>query len=114
MRSSPVQIGNGPVRAHLQFVVQRLHRFVVEGVLRVSAILVAQIRVSCALVKRRPLKLGMGLDLAPHHVVQNPEAQILQDRADAENVVIGADHPDRAGRLQHAARRAQPVAGERS
>ena len=57
-------------------------------------------------------KFGIGIGLAPDHVVQDPEAQILQDRADAEDVVIGADHPERAGVLQHAARRGQPVAGE--
>ena len=50
--------------------------------------------------------------LAPDHVVEHPEAQILQDRPDAEDIVIGADHPQRAGVLQHAARLAQPFAGE--
>ena len=52
------------------------------------------------------------IGLAPDDVVQDPEAQILQDRADAEDVVIGADHPERAGVLQHAARLGEPVAGE--
>ena len=50
--------------------------------------------------------------LAPHDVVQDPEAEILQDRADAEDVVIGADHPERAVVLQHAPRCGQPGAGE--
>ena len=68
--------------------------------------------VSCALVKRRPRKFGIGFDLAPDHVVEDPEAEILHDRADAENIVIGADHPDRAGGLQHAAAGGEPGFGE--
>jgi uncharacterized membrane-anchored protein len=52
--------------------------------------------------------------LAPDHVVEDPEAEILQRRADAEDVVIGADHPDRAVGLQHAALGEQPGAGEAS
>jgi hypothetical protein len=58
------------------------------------------------------LEVGHGIGLAPHHIVEDPEAQVLQDGADAEDVVIGADHPDRAIVAQHMARRAQPVAGE--
>jgi hypothetical protein len=50
--------------------------------------------------------------LPPDHVVEDPEAQILQRRAEAEHVVIGADHPDRAVGLQDAARLGQPGAGE--
>jgi hypothetical protein len=50
--------------------------------------------------------------LAPHDVVENPEAEILHDRADAENVVIGTDHPDRRRRLHDASRRKKPCARE--
>ena len=48
----------------------------------------------------------------PHHVVEDPIAEVLQHRADAEDVVIGADHPERAGGLQHALAGGQPGAGE--
>ena len=34
------------------------------------------------------------------------------DGADPEDVVVGADHPDRAVRLQHAPHGEQPGAGE--
>ena len=51
--------------------------------------------------------------LAPHHVVQDPEPQVLQDRADAEDVVVGADHPQRAVLAQQPAAFGQPVPGER-
>ena len=37
---------------------------------------------------------------------------IRQNRANAEYVVIGADHPDRAIGFQHAAHGQQPGAGE--
>ena len=50
--------------------------------------------------------------LAPDHIVHDPEAEILQDRADAEDVVIGADHPQRAFGFHHAAGGGQPFAGE--
>ena len=39
------------------------------------------------------------IGLAPHHIVQDPVAQILQAGADAEDIVIGADNPERAGPL---------------
>ena len=42
----------------------------------------------------------------------NPELLILQNRADAENIVIAADDPERAIRLQNAPRRFQPVMGK--
>ena len=84
-----------PVAAHLQIFVQPLHRVVIEGVARLRP-LAAQIIVSWALVKRRPRKLGIGLDLTPDHVIQQPIIQILQDCAHAEDIVIAADHPDRA------------------
>ena len=50
--------------------------------------------------------------LAPDDVVEDPEAEILHRGADAEDVVVGADHPDRAVRLQHPASRQQPGAGK--
>ena len=101
-----------PVGAHLQALVQLLHRIVVEGV------------ALGALVARRPdqrlVRVGEALalevrhrvGLAPHDVVQQPEAEVLQRRADAEDVVVAADHPQRALGLEHAPRRAEPGAGE--
>ena len=60
----------------------------------------------------RAAKVRHRVGLAPHHVVENPEFRILQQRADAEDVVIAADHPDGAVVLQHAPRLGEPVAGE--
>src|SRR5262245_43472337 len=59
-----------------------------------------------------PTKIRHGIGLAPHHVIEHPEAEILQDGADAEDVVIAADHPQSAGGLEHAAAGREPVAGE--
>ena len=100
-----------PVGAHLQVVVQRLEALVVE-------------RRARALVARRPdqrlVRVGEALaaevrhrvHLAPDDVVLDPEAEILQRDAEAEDVVIGADHPDGAVRLQDAAAFGEPGARE--
>lgn len=45
------------------------------------------------------LEVRHRVDFAPDDIVEDPEVQILQHGADAEDVVIGADHPDGAGRL---------------
>ena len=90
-----------PVRAHLDVVVQRLHGLVVEGDAR---FLIAAgpdqrlVRVGEALAA----EVRHRVDLAPDHVVLQPEAEVLQGDAEAEDVVIGADHPDGAVGLQDA------------
>ena len=103
--------GQYPVRPHLHAVIQRLQRLIVEGVFR-------------RLIARGPdqrfmgvgqalsAEIGHGVRLAPDHVVQHPETQILQRRAHPEDVVIAADHPDRPIGLEQAARGGQPVPGE--
>ena len=100
-----------PVRAHLHAFVQGLQRLVVEGVFR-------------ALIPAGPdqrfMRVGQPLAaeirhrvrFAPDHVIQHPEAGILHRRPNAEDVVIAADHPDRAMRFQQSARGRQPAAGE--
>ena len=100
-----------PVAAHLGAFVQRLERLVVE-------------RVFCPFVTRRPdhrfMRVGQALaakvrhriGLAPHHIVQDPEPGILQRRANAKDVVIRSDDPQRAVGLQDAPRLRQPVTGK--
>ena len=65
-----------PVAAHLDVVVQRLHGLVVELVAASRGSRAAQISVSCALVKRRPRKFGIGLDLRQitSFRIQNPRS----------------------------------------
>ena len=58
------------------------------------------------------LEVRHRVGLAPDDVVQHPEAQVLDGRAETEDVVIGADDPDRTLGLQHAAAFGQPGAGE--
>ena len=102
-----------PVGAHLQIVVPGLQRVVVEGVaLGARGACEAQIIVSCALVKRRPRKFGIGLALRQTMSLSIQKPRSCSDRADAEDVVVGADDPERGVRLHHAARGQQPGAGE--
>ena len=100
-----------PVRPHLDAVVQRLQRLIVEGIFR---------RLVAARPDQRLMRIGQTLaleirhrvGLAPDHIVQNPEALVLQLRPQPEDVVIAADHPDRAIGLKQPLGRRQPVAGE--
>ena len=82
-----------PVRAHLQVVVAGLQRFVIEGVTLGLRVRAAQIKVSCALVKRRPRKFGIGFALRQTMSFSIQKPRSCSIGADAENVVIGADHP---------------------
>ena len=57
-------------------------------------------------------EIGHRVGFAPNHIVEDPEAEILQDCADAKDVVIGADHPQRAVLAQQPVALGQPVSGE--
>ena len=101
-----------PVRTHLHIIIQRFHRLIIKRI------------AGRVFVGRRPNQRLMGIGeagatkirhrigFAPNNIVQNPIAEILQGRADAENIMIRADNPQRAGRLQHPLGLAQPRAGE--
>src|ERR1019366_9037708 len=52
------------------------------------------------------------IGLAPDHIVEDPEPEIMHHRADAEDVVVRPDHPDGAGRLQYAPAGGEPALGE--
>ena len=60
----------------------------------------------------RALEVRHRISLAPDDVVEDPEPHVLHDRAEAEDVVVRSDHPQRAVRFQHAARFGEPVAGK--
>ena len=90
-----------PVGAHLDVVVQRLHGLVVERDARLGIAAGPDqrlVRVGEALAAEVRHRVG----LAPDDVVLDPEAQVLQRHAEAEDVVVGADHPDGAVGLQDA------------
>ena len=96
-----------PVGAHLDVVVEGLHGLVVERHARFGVASRPDqrlVRVGEALAAEVRHRIG----LAPDHVVLDPEAQVLQRDAEAEDVVIGADHPDGAVGLQHAPALAKP------
>ena len=100
-----------PVGAHLQLVVQRLHGSIVEGIARLLPLagpdqrLVRVGEAGAAEVRHR-------VGLAPDDVVQDPKLLVLQRGTDAEDVVVAADHPDRAVVLEHPVCLGQPSAGE--
>src|SRR5512144_602687 len=57
-------------------------------------------------------KVRYRVSLAPDDVVENPVAQVLEDGAHPEDVVVAADHPQRPVRLQQSARSSEPGPGE--
>ena len=101
-----------PVGTRLHVLVGGLQRFIVERI------------AFCFFVARGPdhgfvgvgeatsTKIRHRIGLAPDDIVENPEAEVLHDRADAENVVVGADHPQRRRRFHDAAAGQEPGAGE--
>ena len=83
-----------PIGAHLDIVVARLERFVVERIIlgrslarRPDQCLVCVGEAAAAEIRHR-------VGFAPDDVVEDPEAHILEHGADAEDVVIGADFTD--------------------
>ena len=101
-----------PVGAHLAVFIASLQRLVIKGVgLGLGAARGPDHRLMRIGEPPAP-EIGHGIGLAPHDVVENPEAEILQDGADPENIVIGADDEDRRVRLHRALRRREPVAGK--
>ena len=101
-----------PIGAHLDIVVARLERFVVERIIlgwslprRPDQCLVRVGEAAAAKIRHR-------VGFAPDDVVEDPQAEILEHGADAKDVVIGADHPQRGGGLHHAAAGGDPGAGE--
>src|SRR5690606_20687803 len=58
------------------------------------------------------LKVWHRIGLAPDDIIEQPEVQVLHDRANAENIVIGADDPNGAIWLEHTAARQEPSTGE--
>ena len=57
-------------------------------------------------------EIGHRVGLAPHDVVQDPEVRVLQQGADAIDVVIAANDPDGAVVLEDAPGLGEPLTGE--
>ena len=62
--------------------------------------------------KTNTAEIGHGIRLYEYNIVQNPEAQILQNRSEAIDIVLCADHPECAGIFQDALASGEPEAGE--
>jgi len=101
-----------PIRAHLHIVVAGFECFIIEGVTLAAGFACCPDQGLVRIGETPPAKIRHGVRLAPHHVVEDPEAQILQDRADAEDVVVRPDHPERGRALHHAPAGNEPRAGE--
>ncbi len=53
-----------------------------------------------------------GIGLGPHHVIEDPEIQVLQGCTHPKDIVISANDPDGAGFLQHPAAGGEPFTRE--
>src|SRR5258708_32768150 len=97
-----------PIRARLHVFVGGLQGFVIESI---PLGLFVSRRPDHGLVgisEAAAAEIRHWIGLAPDDVVENPEAQILHNRADAENIVVGTDHPPRRRPLQYPPARPQP------
>src|SRR5208282_69250 len=101
-----------PVAPHLELVIERFHRFVVEGVAR-ALILGTPDEGLVRIGEATATEIRHWVRLAPDHVVQDPEAELLKDSTDAEDVVVAADHPKGAVVLEGAPYGREPGMGER-
>ena len=84
---------NHPVRPHLHIIVGDLHGVIVEGVTRRVLGLGRPDKRLVRIGEPSPLEVRHGVGLAPDDVIENPETEILEGAADAEDVMIAADHP---------------------
>ena len=48
------------------------------------------------IAKASPSKIRHRVGFTPNNIVKDPKTQILKDVAEAENIVIATDHPDRS------------------
>ena len=101
-----------PVGAHLDIFVAGFEHFVVERVAAGIGVARGPDQRLVRIGETAAAEIRHRVRLAPDHVVEDPEAEILHDRADAEDVVIGADHPDGGGRLHHASAGGEPASRE--
>ncbi len=100
-----------PVRTHLKAVVERLHGAVVEPI-GLAARVGAPDQGFVGVGEPPAAEVGHGVRLAPNDVVEDPKAFVLHHGADAVDVVVGPDHPQRAVALQQPSRLDEPGARE--
>ena len=101
-----------PVGTRLHVLIGGLQRFIVERIAFGLFVARGPDHGFVGIGEAAAAKIRHRIGLAPDDIVENPEAEVLHDRADAENVVVGADHPQRRRRFHDAAAGQQPGAGE--
>ena len=101
-----------PVGAHLGAVIGFLQRVIIERVALGVGVAARPDQRLVGIGEAPAAEVRHRVGLAPDDVVEDPEAEVLEDGADAEDVVVGADHPEGAVRLQHPAAGIEPGAGE--
>ena len=112
-RSAPEQIGRNQSERTWQVLVAGLERLVIE---RIGLGVGAPRRPDHRLVgvgEAAAAEIRHRIGFAPDDVVEDPEAEILENGADAEDVVIGADDDDGRGGLHHPPDGGEPGARER-
>ena len=67
---------------------------------------------STSFLRRVPLKLGIAFGLYQVMVFSNQKAEVLQQAADAEDVVVGAADPEGGAPFHQRAQRRKPGVGE--
>ena len=100
-----------PVTAHLQVFVDGFHGLVVECVFRALFFLRPDQRFM-RVGEAHAAEVGHGVGFDPHHIVQDPETKVLQNRANPVDVVITADHPQGPGGFQYTPAGGEPVTSE--
>ncbi len=84
---------NEPIGAHLDVVIARFERLVIERIIVLGGVARGPDQGFVRIGEAAAAEIRHRVGFAPDDVVEDPEAEILEDRADAENVVIGADDP---------------------
>ena len=82
-----------PVRSHLHIVIEGFHCLIVKGVTGGIFIARGPNQRFVSIGKARAPEIRHRIGFAPDNVVQHPIPKILQRCADAENIVIAANHP---------------------
>ena len=101
-----------PIGAHLNVVVTRFQRLVIERIIAVCGVARRPNQGLVRIGEAAAAKIRHRIRFAPDDIVQDPKAEILEDRADPENVVVGTDDPERGGGLHQTAGGKEPGAGE--
>src|SRR5262249_523920 len=100
--------GHSPIGTHLDIFVPAFDHFIVESVATRIGITRRPYQCLVRICEATPTKIRHRIGFSPDHVIEDPKAEILHYRADAENIMIGAYHPDGGGRLHDAAASGEP------